>query len=404
MSRTSIEWTHRPGKVGRNWNIVGGCRRISPGCQHCYAETMAKRFSKEGMWGHGLVDDKGRWNGEVKLRRNLLRQSLGWKKPACAFVCSTSDLFQGDVSNEFLAAAFGVMAATPQHTYLLLTKRPARALEFFEWAEGEPELATSALDICLHHAEEATGQSLKAPGVWPPANIEIGVSVEDQDRADERIPILLKLSARKRFLSCEPLLGPVDLTKWLMPRGPMLPEEAPKSWADWEWDDWVPEEIRSHIESFWGEFSGRQPKNWLTDMLRQGSPPYGAVVACNTVFNDDRTYTGRWVHAWGNIGRIILDDGSVKCASIPTGGFLNFGPPSYRYSPPIDQVIVGGESGVGARPMKLEWARDLRHQCKAATVAFFMKQTGSHGRRDKGSKLTDLPEDLRVREWPGGAQ
>lgn len=172
MAETRIEWTDAV------WNPVTGCTKVSSGCKHCYAEGMAKRF----------------WGGEreftdVRCHPERLEQPLRWRKPRRVFVNSMSDLFHDDVPFDFIACVFWTVAASPQHTYQVLTKRPARMLEFFR--------------------REA--QQYGAP--WPINNIMLGVSVEDQKTADERIPILLQAPAALRFVSVEPMLGPVDLRR-----------------------------------------------------------------------------------------------------------------------------------------------------------------------------------------------
>jgi len=137
MGKTEISWTKLPGTVGRTWNPVQGCRRRSPGCQHCYAEVMARRFAKDG-WSKGLIDLKtGRWNGVGRMALHKLPEPLTWRDPATAFVNSMSDLFFEEFEFEEIAAVLGIAAATPQHTYIILTKREDRLLEFYAWMEHE---------------------------------------------------------------------------------------------------------------------------------------------------------------------------------------------------------------------------------------------------------------------------
>ena len=115
------------------WNPVRGCSRVSAGCENCYAELMAARFSGPGLWGEGLakfVHGKPHWTGKIKLVEERLEQPLRWKKPRRIFVNSVSDLFHPDVPDEFIAAVFAVMANCQQHTFLILTKRPERMLSF----------------------------------------------------------------------------------------------------------------------------------------------------------------------------------------------------------------------------------------------------------------------------------
>lgn len=227
MADSAIEWTDK------TWNPVRGCAKVSAGCKHCYAETMAKRLRAMGQRGYlSVIDDRGRWTGVFETDPDKLIEPLGWRKPARAFVNSMSDIFGEGVPFEFIAAVFGVMAATPRHTYQVLTKRPARMLEFFAWLTevAADEFCGSRVDLVLasaatHVNGDAWDRNLDRAGlaveggVWPLPNVWLGVSVEDQAAADERIPLLLQAPAALRFLSCEPLLGPLDLSPWIFPAG-----------------------------------------------------------------------------------------------------------------------------------------------------------------------------------------
>lgn len=260
MGKTDIEWATKV------WNPVTGCDKVSAGCAYCYAETLANRF-----WGF-------RKFGDIKLHWDRLDQPRHWKKPERIFVNSMSDLFHDAVTYEFWRAVVGVATDCPQHQFLILTKRPERMLEFSE-------------------------------GCSPTPNMWMGVSVENQKAAAERIPVLLKVPAAIRFLSVEPMLEPINLD--------------------------FGDKAESGVELKW--------------------------------------------------------------------------------------VICGGESGPGARPFNIEWARHLKAQCEAAGVAFFLKQIGSKPfwERDlvgvmsprgykgmfptksrKGGDMAEWPEDLRVREFP----
>ncbi|MCT9932422.1 phage Gp37/Gp68 family protein [Planotetraspora sp. A-T 1434] len=276
--RSSIEWTDA------TWNPVTGCTKVSPGCDRCYAETFAERW--RGTKGHYFE------NGfDVQLRPDKLDQPLRWKKPRRIFVNSMSDLFHKDVPDDYIARVFALMALTPQHTYQILTKRHGRMRSLLNsghfvakvWGEVD---------------KRAPGVGAQAVSMWPSMplpNVWLGVSVEDQKWADLRIPALLETPAAVRFLSCEPLLGPVDLAK-----------------------------------------------------------------------------------------------------SVPAKPYWHDG---------IDWVIVGGESGPGARPMHPDWVRSLRDQCQAANVAFFMKQAGAVLAKEwgcsdrKGHDSAEWPEAF-PREYP----
>ncbi|TLW89217.1 phage Gp37/Gp68 family protein [Saccharomonospora piscinae] len=182
---TSIEWTNT------TWNPVTGC-------DNCYALTLAERF--RGTPGHYFQH-----GFDVQLRPNKLTAPLGWRKPRRVFVNSMSDLFHTEVPDDYIARVFAVIAATPQHTYQLLTKRHARMRALL----NSPVFR----DLVAVYRDEYVGNTAITPGWdwWPLRNVWLGVSVEDQKRADLRIPALLDTPAAVRFLSCEPLLGPVDL-------------------------------------------------------------------------------------------------------------------------------------------------------------------------------------------------
>lgn len=219
MGDTSIEWKH-------TWNPVRGCKMVSPGCANCCAMRMAGRFSGKGQPYHGLVQlgSKGkgfRWTGDFRKVPELLDAPLRRKKPTTFFVSSMSDLFGEGVSDEYIAAVFGVMAACPQHTFQVLTKRADRMGEFFKWlgrGEGEEHLWCWTYSTDLLTIETmGVGYPLRREWQWPLPNVWLGVSVESQEYADERIPHLLRTPAAVRFLSMEPLLGPVDLSRYLEP-------------------------------------------------------------------------------------------------------------------------------------------------------------------------------------------
>lgn len=178
---TSIEWTHAPGYKGETWNPIVGCSVVSPGCKNCYAMGFAARLhDKPGSHYEGTTEN-GVWTGKVaRAPDHLFRWPERTKKPRFIFVNSMGDLFHEDVPDELICDAFAVMAAAPQHIFLILTKRSKRMLKF---------------------CTENVG-TLK--------NVWLGVSVEDQKRAEERIPDLLATPAVCRLLSCEPLLGALN--------------------------------------------------------------------------------------------------------------------------------------------------------------------------------------------------
>ena len=291
MSPSKIEWTNE------TWNPTTGCTKVSPGCAHCYAESLTKRYAGAPGWPAEFKPWTPANAAEnVVLHPDRLDAPLRWKTPRMVFVDSMSDLFHENIPDDYIDKIFAVMALTPPHTYQVLTKRPERMREYMA---GVPNARVA-------EAVMAFG----APyGVnWPLPNVWLGVTVENQRWADERIPILLSTPAAVHFLSCEPLLGPISLVRIGGLQGP--------------YDDWLRGEVREVImgeEGVYARFKGLQ---------------------------------------W---------------------------------------VIVGGESGPKHRPFNPDWARGIVEQCSNAEVACFVKQMG--GARP-GTKLEDLPEDLRVREFP----
>lgn len=221
---SKIEWTDA------TWTPVKGCTRVSPGCggpgPHggCYAEIMAARFSKPGQWGEGLaliVEGAGgkkdhRWTGVVRFDASELLKPLHWRRPRRIFVCSTSDLFHEKVEDEWIDQVFAVMALCPQHIFQVLTKRTERMRAYFDDPSLSGRLVLAAMKVKPNDYVESD-ISIAAIGL-PLPNVWLGTSVEDQQRADERIPHLLATPAAVRWLSCEPLLGPVDLScLWYYP-------------------------------------------------------------------------------------------------------------------------------------------------------------------------------------------
>lgn len=213
MSDTPISWTHRPGTRGRSWNPIQGCAMVSEGCRNCYAMRQARRFALDG-WSKGLVNLKtGKWTGETKFAAHKLDEPFHWKDPSTVFVNSMSDLFYEGFTNEQIAAVFGIMAATPQHTYLILTKRAKRMREWFAWLNDSTSHGKdTCAEICRREASKVDSVNVEGYDTrWSLPNVWLGVSVENQEAADERIPDLLATPAVVRFLSCEPLLEAVDL-------------------------------------------------------------------------------------------------------------------------------------------------------------------------------------------------
>jgi protein gp37 len=291
---------------------------------------QAHRFNGRGqpfegltrMTKHGPV-----WTGNVRLVPEALDEPLRWKKPARVFVNSMSDLFHESVADDFLDRVFAVMALTPQHTYQVLTKRPARMLQYVESMRavlGRQHELREQIEILqkrfsLQCIQAALAQQSVSGVSGALANVWLGVSVENQATADERIPLLLQTPAAVRFLSVEPLLERIDLKQWI-----------------------------DHC-SYYCDHGEQYP---------EGHRPLRSL---------------------------------------------------------IDWVIIGGESGRGARPCNIEWIRSIVEQCKSVGLPCFVKQLGANpyfaavgydlplarNRRDrKGGDPAEWPEDLRIREYP----
>jgi protein gp37 len=211
MPDTSIEWTDAV------WNPVVGCSRVSEGCRNCYAERFAHRGMSEQHRGLTVLSSRGpQWTGEVRFLEEKLGEPLRWKKPRRVFVNSMSDLFHPRVTNEEIAAVFGVMAAASKHTFQVLTKRPERMLEWFKWMDGfecDPHEPPASIVCEIEANNRGADADVGCDAGWPLRNVWLGVSAEDQRAADERIPLLIRTPAAVRFVSAEPLLGSIDFER-----------------------------------------------------------------------------------------------------------------------------------------------------------------------------------------------
>ncbi|MCG8406706.1 MAG: phage Gp37/Gp68 family protein [Phycisphaerales bacterium] len=297
MQKSKIEWTDA------TWNPVTGCTRVSAGCDNCYAAPLTKRLASMGQEKYQGLYGKGHFNGKVRCHEDALKKPFEWKKPRMVFVNSMSDLFHRDVPFGFIDQVFAVMSLCPKHIFQILTKRPDRMFEYFDRYSHYPaglemrwgEEAASFIQYATGHVDFSDNGIL--PNVW------LGTSVENQATADERIPHLLSCPAGVRFLSCEPLLEPVDLRERLTIK----------------------------------------------------------AVGCMSGFSSD----GK---------QLINESNTIRI-------------------PGIHWVIVGGESGPGARPMDPDWARSIRDQCVDASVPFFFKQWGGVNKRKAGRILDGRPWD-----------
>jgi protein gp37 len=339
---TNISWTDA------TWNPIRGCSRVSEGCRNCYAEKIAHRFSGEGLAYEGLVQldaagkSTGKWNGKIEFIEDRLLDPMKWQNPRRIFVNSMSDLFHENVNRTDLRLILAVILLCPQHTFQVLTKRPEnmkailtepgfrsavmataaqlafdlQSLKVYARIR-KPSNTTEIVYDCGKYGYEA---GCRVSAKWPMPNLHLGVSVEDQKTADERIPLLLQTPAAVRFLSIEPLLESVGIRHFIQ------------------------------LDEVNGLDRFREKRGWGYD---------------------------RW-----------------------SGGFT--GPNTHHdscYAPElgIDWVIVGGESGAGARPMHPDWARSLRDQCKAAGVAFFFKQNGDY------VSVSEVSGAGRHHQFPDGA-
>lgn len=225
---TKIEWTNT------TWNPVRGCSRVSEGCRNCYAERQALRFAGAGGAYEGLVkktSQGAKWTGRIQLVPTRLSDPLRLKDPRRIFVNSMSDLFHPFIPEAFIADVFAYMAVGYWHQYQVLTKHADRMRQVLGSAEFH-DLFEQALALALDEADVIVGRrkGMEDLRVWagdalPLPNVWIGVSVENQDAADERIPQLLRTPAAVRWVSMEPLLGPVDLTR-LHGAGPLHASSA----------------------------------------------------------------------------------------------------------------------------------------------------------------------------------
>lgn len=286
---TKIEWVVNPdGSQGKSWNPVTGCTKISPGCKHCYAERMSKRLA--GRCGYPADEPF-----KVTYHHNRLEEPLRWRKPQNVFAVSMGDLFHEDVPDEYINQVFAVMALCPQHTFRVLTKRPKRMCQYMA---DNNYIELNGVNI---------GQFPPLPNVW------LGVTAENQEQADKRIPLLLQTPAAVRFVSVEPMLGPVDL--------------GGLSWVSF------PYPVR-------------------------GDWPFHATAAAAGIHRAH-------VNSHGAVSACVGDK------------LLGIKPAEMDWCRKLDWVICGGETGPGARPMHPDWVRSLRDQCQNAGVPFFFKSWGN---------------------------
>jgi protein gp37 len=202
---SKIEWTET------TWNPLTGCTRVSAGCDHCYIERTPpfRMAGRRFVRGDGLTSNAVGSTTGVEFHPARLTQPFKWRAPRRVFVNSLADLFHDDVPVAFIADVFAVMALTGHHTYQLLTKRHDRMRSVLTSQKFTDELEVRIMDRAVNDMQASLwGFRYPLPNVW------LGVSVENQTWADRRIPALLATPAAVRWISAEPLLGPVDLTEW----------------------------------------------------------------------------------------------------------------------------------------------------------------------------------------------
>ena len=216
--KTGIEWTDA------TWNPITGCAVVSPGCKRCYAMKLAGTRLRHIPSRAGLTRDSQAgpvWTGEVRLNEQWLDQPLRWQRPRKIFVCAHGDLFAENVPDAWIDRVFAVMALAPQHTFQVLTKRAARMRHYVRNLPNRDDLvASAAVHMWGGRDPDGVHETVMHAVRNPLPNVWLGVSAEDQQRADERVPELLATPAAIRFVSAEPLLGPIDFT--CVPR--------PKAW------------------------------------------------------------------------------------------------------------------------------------------------------------------------------
>lgn len=320
---SAISWTDA------TWPITAGCDHVSPGCDTCYAATLTSTRLRHLLEYEGLAV-AGRFTGEVRVLPKRLDWPLRWRKPRRVFVCSMSDLFYEKVPDDFIVRAFAVMALTARHTFQVLTKRHGRLRSLLTRPDFRREVGEEATEIIgrtgpwQRRGLDLGGQSLAGDSgygpqwtverhgkdnlwlpPWPLPNVHIGVSAEDQKWADIRIPALLETPAAVRWISAEPLLGPIWLTDdWLAG----LPHR--RTWLDWvvaggetsqhgrvarpSHTDWF-RQIRDSCNSFGVPFHFKQFGDWASPEQIDSAGYDDVEMGDNglTIWPDGRVWAGR---------------------------------------------------------------------------------------------------------------
>lgn len=387
-SESNIEW------CDRTWEVTAGCTKVSSGCANCYAEHLmgtrmhgaAEKRAREGRANGSSVDlslevinapegKPPRWNGEIRLLDMNLDQPLRRRAPSRYFVNSRSDLFHPDVPFEYSDRVLAVMALCPWHRFMVLTKRPERMREYLTGDAIDRVYELILDNRKLGNISERADIADEVTERWPLENVWLGTSVEDQETANTRLPELLACPAAGRFVSAEPLLGAVDLESRLRASTRLH----------------MCMDVRGALRN--ESFDGFTHPEDGREMTRAEA--------------EDALWK---IHATGvkviPVGKCDDFDDQTGCRGHRTPG--------------LDWVIVGGESGAGARPCNVAWVRSIKNQCQAAGVPVFVKQLGADPRRPyheescegyapklklknkKGADPSEWPADLRVREVPDG--
>lgn len=218
---SKIEWTDA------SWNVVTGCTKVSPGCDHCYAETFAERW--RGTPGHHFEQ-----GFDVVVHRDRLTLPFKWRKSKRIFVNSMSDVFLDAVDDDLIGEMFAVMSLAPQHIFQVLTKRHGRMRTLLNDEAFQGFVSGRATAMASDHRLYTPALDTRNLGRWPIPNIHLGISAEDQRWADIRIPALLKTPAAVRWVSAEPLLNPMSLRpgEWIPPRGGGPRVNLNQPWAE----------------------------------------------------------------------------------------------------------------------------------------------------------------------------
>lgn len=324
------------GWTDATWPIVVGCDRVSPGCAPCYAIRDAWRMAhnpnpKISAVYDGLVaiqpNGQKDWTGLVRRLDERLSWPLAWSTPRRVFVPSLGDLFHDEVPDEFVDLVFGVMAITPHHTYQVLTKRAERMAAWVSRAthEGCVAALTARRPDLLDGGPRRRARVIEQIGAgwpWPLPNVWLGVSAERQREAEERIPWLLRAPAAVRFLSAEPLLGAIDLTRLALASGMVLDALEGRGYRP---------VTRAGVDVLAPERPWPARLDWVIAGGQSGGRPDAWLVA--------------------------------KCGGSPC---------------PLHGERCSRGPGMDWAPKDnaQAWVRDLRDRCRAAGVAFFFKQWG----------------------------